>query len=161
MHFTGMLVASHYCVVAMNESWVQTNLWFKKLDATGFQRLLLEFVSPTIKELESQDIIKTFHFLFEPDPHFFLRIEPNSPHESERVKQVIKEYLFGIQDLLVAHPEEQEFTSYTERLETMAKTDGLLQEKCSRWAVGWPSARSTQPLGKAGSSKRGRYCTAF
>jgi hypothetical protein len=96
----------------MNESWVQTNLWFKNLDATCFRRLLLEFVSPTIKELESRGIIKTFHFLFESDPHFFLRIEPNLPNESERVKEVVKKFLSGIRDLLVAHPEEQEFTSY-------------------------------------------------
>jgi hypothetical protein len=96
----------------MNEYWVQTNLWFKKLDATCFQRLLLEFVRPTINELESQSIIKTFHFLFEPDPHFFLRIEPNSPNQSEKVRQVIKKFLPAIRDLLVAHPEEQEFTSY-------------------------------------------------
>jgi hypothetical protein len=96
----------------MNESWVQTNLWFKKLDVTCFQRLLLEFVSPTIKELESRGIIKTFHFLFESDPHFFLRIEPNSPNDSERVKEVVKKFLSGIRDLMVAHPEEQEFTSY-------------------------------------------------
>lgn len=140
MHFTGTLVASHYCVVAMNESWVQTNLWFKKLDATGFQRLLLEFVSPTIKELESQDIIKTFHFLFEPDPHFFLRIEPNSPNESERVKQVIKEYLSGIRDLLVAHPEEQEFTSYPGEAGDYGEDGWLVARKVfemgSRMAIG-------------------------
>jgi hypothetical protein len=96
-----------------SESWVQTNLWFKNLDATCFRRLLLEFVSPTVKELESRGIIKTFHFLFEPDPHFFLRIEPNSPNDLEKVKHVVRKHLSAIRDLLVTHAEEQEFTSYS------------------------------------------------
>ena len=96
----------------MSESWVQVNLWFRELDPTGFQRFLLDFVSPTIKEVESGGIIKTFHFFFEGNPTFLLRIEPNSPNELEKVRHVAQKYLSTIRNLLVAHPEEEMFTNY-------------------------------------------------
>jgi len=124
----------------MNESWVQTYLWFKKLDARCFERLLLEFVSPTIKELERGGIIKTFHFLFERDPDFFLRIEPNSTNELEKVKHVARKHLSAIHDLLVAHPEQQEFTSYSGEAEDYGEDGWVTAKKVfemgSRMAIG-------------------------
>jgi hypothetical protein len=123
-----------------SESWVQTNLCFKKLDATCFRRLLLEFVSPTIKELESGGIIKTFHFLFEPDPDFFLRIEPNSPNDLEKVKHVARKHLSAIRDLLATHAEEQEFTSYSGEADDYGEDGWFVAKRVfemgSRMAIG-------------------------
>jgi hypothetical protein len=126
--------------MASRESWVQTNLWFKKLDATGFLRFLLDFVSPTIKEVESGGIIKTFHFLYESNPTFLLRIEPNSSNELEKVKNIARKHLSAIRDLLVAHNEEEEFTSYSGEAEDYGEDGWVIAKKVfemgSRTAIG-------------------------
>jgi len=93
-----------------------------------------------MKELESQGIINTFHLLFEDEPQFFLRIEPNSPDESEKVKHVVKEYPTAIRDLLVAHPEQQELATYPGEAEDYGEDGWLIAKRVfeigGRMAIG-------------------------
>jgi hypothetical protein len=86
----------------VQEHWVEARIKFRtpQLDNLQYQRLLLSVIKPTIQELEESHELVSFHFLFEPQ-HELFRIRLSTPSSIERVKQLVREQLEQVKDLVV------------------------------------------------------------
>lgn len=91
----------------VQEHWVEARIKFKspQLDFPEYQRLLLAVIKPTIQELEESHELVSFHFLFEPE-HELFRIRLSTLSSIERVKQLVRERMEQVRDLVVTEDHE-------------------------------------------------------
>jgi len=92
-------------VQTLTETWVVV-LIYPKNPQLRFN-VLLDFIRPTVEELEKQDLMITFHFFFEPEIHF--RIRPKEENQVDQIEAIIKTNLSKIQGLI----EKADFSRYT------------------------------------------------
>jgi hypothetical protein len=62
------------------------------------ERLLLDFVKPTVETIESKGLLKTFHFFFEPNG-FHFRVRANKREEVEEINEIVTHRLEKMNDL--------------------------------------------------------------
>ena len=89
----------------MSETWVVVLIYPKKPQYDV--NILLDFIKPTVEELENQDLLMTFHFFFEPEIHF--RVRPKKDDQVSQIKSIIKNKLTKVQKLV----KKTDFSRYT------------------------------------------------
>jgi len=80
----------------MSETWVVVLIYPKKPQL--WWNVLLDFIKPTVEELERQDLLMTFHFFFEPEIHF--RVRPKNDNQVSQIESLIKNRLTEVQKLI-------------------------------------------------------------
>lgn len=91
---------------------MEVKLWFKPIEDfnTLYKQLFLNFVKPVIEGIEQKDNLDTFHFFFEPSPHFLLRIKPKDIILLD-IKNLARKNLVNIESFIEEKPDEKTFSS--------------------------------------------------
>jgi len=91
----------------MSETWLVTKIWFKE---RNYEALLLNFVKPTVEELENAKFLETFHFFFEPSPHFLFRVRVKDEETRIKIRPTIEKNLENAKDLIDKHNFDETYT---------------------------------------------------
>lgn len=84
----------------MQEIWIAKIIKLKERD--DWNKVLLDFVKPTIETAENEKLLDTFHFFFEPELHF--RIRPKKPGMVNRIEEIISENAERMKDMIEIKP---------------------------------------------------------
>lgn len=77
-------------------NWLEVRIWFKE-GKLNYKELILNSIKPIVDELDSKNLCETFHFFFEPDPHFLLRIKLRDIVNLDSIKKIVSKYLITSQ----------------------------------------------------------------
>lgn len=89
----------------MTETWVVILVYPKNLQSR--MNVLLDFIKPTVQELENKNLLMTFHFFFEPEIHF--RVRPKEDGQASQIETIIKNNLTKVQKFI----KKADFSKYT------------------------------------------------
>lgn len=82
------------------EIWVAKIISLKE---GSWDKVLLDFLKPIIVSAETENLLSTFHFFFEPNGlHFRIRLK--EPEKTERIKEIIDQNARKVKDLVEIRP---------------------------------------------------------
>lgn len=83
----------------MTERWFVSHIFLKSEAYRNRDSVLLDAVKAAVEALETERLIQTFHFLFEPNFEILFRVRLNEDANMERVKQIVTDKLRYIENL--------------------------------------------------------------
>ena len=90
----------------MKDLWVEAQLHLRRRD---HKKVLLQYVGPSVTELEQKGLLDTFHFLHEPGPRLLLRVRVANGRSSDEVWKTLERGAGRIQELLAQPPVRGEY----------------------------------------------------
>jgi hypothetical protein len=81
------------------ERWFVSHIFLQQKVYGKRDIVLLDAIKPAVEILEKEDLISTFHFLFEPNFEILFRVRLKEDADVEKVKSIILEKLKPIENL--------------------------------------------------------------
>ncbi|MEM2112036.1 MAG: lantibiotic dehydratase C-terminal domain-containing protein [Candidatus Bathyarchaeia archaeon] len=83
----------------MVERWFVSHIFLQQRAYRERDIILLDAIKPAVEILEKENLISTFHFLFEPNFEILFRVRLKEDADMEKVKSIISEKLKPIENL--------------------------------------------------------------
>jgi hypothetical protein len=83
----------------LSERWYVSHIFLRQDTYAQRDNVLLEAIKPTVEELEKEDLIENFHFLFEGNFEILFRVRLRSTASMDKVKSLVGHGLQKIESL--------------------------------------------------------------